>query len=56
VAKLGRWVANQGDGWLTREVGGLVGSAPACYGSSLVSNPEPEPEDIPGCGDSIPRN
>ncbi len=34
VAKLGRWVAT------VREIGGYVGSAPACYGSSLSSNPD----------------
>jgi hypothetical protein len=30
----GRWVAK------LREMGGQVGSAPACYGSSLGSNPD----------------
>ncbi len=46
VAKLlGRWVAKlEGDGWLSwremgglvvREMGGWIGFAPACYGSSL---------------------
>ncbi len=42
VAKLVvRWVAKlEGDGWLSwREMGGQVGSAPACYGNSLGSNP-----------------
>jgi hypothetical protein len=35
VAKLGRWVAK-----LVREMDGELGSAPACYGSSLGSNPD----------------
>ncbi len=42
MAKEGdRWVSREmGDyGWLSREMGGQVGSAPACYGSSLGSNP-----------------
>ena len=26
--------------WLSREMGGYVDSAPACYGSSLGSNPD----------------
>jgi hypothetical protein len=31
------------DGWLSwREMGGLVGSAPACYGSSLGSDISPK--------------
>ncbi len=25
---VGRWMAKKGDGWLSREMGGLVGSAP----------------------------
>jgi hypothetical protein len=39
-------VAKEGDGWLRErwvakmEMGGYVGSAPACYGSSLGSNPD----------------
>jgi hypothetical protein len=32
--------SNKEDGWLTREMGGLVGSEPACYGSSLGLNPD----------------
>ncbi len=47
VAKSGRWEAKQGYGWLSqgdgrlsREMGGYVGSAPACYDSSLGSNPD----------------
>jgi hypothetical protein len=31
-------VATEGDEWLSREMGGKVGRAPACYGSSLGSN------------------
>ncbi len=31
-------MAKQGDGWLSREMGGKVGIAPACYSSSLGSN------------------
>ncbi len=31
-------MAKEGDVWLKRDMGGLVGSAPACYGSSLGSN------------------
>ncbi len=34
VAKLERWVAK------LREMGGKVGSAPACYSGSLGSNPD----------------
>jgi hypothetical protein len=33
-------MTSNGDGWLSRDMGGLVGSAPACYGSSLASNPD----------------
>jgi hypothetical protein len=34
-------VAKLGDGWLSvGEMGGYVGSAPGCYGSSLGSNPD----------------
>ncbi len=33
-------MAQQGEGWLNKEMGGQVGSAPACYGSSLGSNPD----------------
>ncbi len=42
VAKLGRWVAKRGR-WvakLGRWVAKLVAHAPACYGSSLGSNPD----------------
>ncbi len=31
-------MAKQGDGWLSREVGGYVGSASGCYDSSLGLN------------------
>ena len=35
-----KWLS-KGDGWLNwREMGGQVVSAPACYGSSLGSNPD----------------
>ncbi len=45
---IGRWVAGKGDGWLNlakwvakcREMGGLLGSALAFYGSSRGSNPD----------------
>ncbi len=41
MAKLGRWVAKL-ERWVAklREMGGSVGSAPACYGSSLGSIPD----------------
>jgi hypothetical protein len=32
--------AQQGDGWLNKEMVGYIGSAPACYDSSLGSNPD----------------
>jgi hypothetical protein len=34
------WLAKRGDRWLNKEMRGKVGSAPACYGSSLGSNPD----------------
>jgi hypothetical protein len=33
-------VAKEGDGWLWREIAGKVCIAPACYCSSLGSNPD----------------
>ncbi len=42
LAKLWRWVAwlSYGEGWRhIRVIGGEIGSAPACYGSSLGLNP-----------------
>ncbi len=49
VAKLGGWVVNlrvwmvKVGGWVAKleGMGGLVGSAPACYGSTLSSNSGP---------------
>jgi hypothetical protein len=39
---VGRLVAMQRDGWLRtrREMGGYVGGPPACFDSSLGSNPD----------------
>jgi hypothetical protein len=42
IGYVGRLIAMQKDGWLytRRSMGGYVGSPPACFGSSLGSNPD----------------
>jgi hypothetical protein len=37
VAKSGRWIAKQGDGWLSREMVGLAGRCVAKQGDGWLS-------------------